>query len=156
MTGLELVALGLLLMTLLPIVYFDITKRTIPDPWIMGLLIAGAGYQIAHRPELATAGHLGLALFGVTAIAVMIGLSARLLKRPSAIGLGDLKFFAAISAWIGFVGATLALAIGAIGAVLWALALSPWQGFDLKREAPLAPFLAIGTLVMFALVSPSP
>lgn len=153
MTGVELVALGVLLLLLLPIVYFDVVERLIPNIWLIVLGGAGFAYQILHAPKIMTAVFTGLGVAATAVLLLAFLWIARVLNRPASIGGGDLKFLVAASAWLGFVGAASAFVLAAIASVLWALAVSPWQGFDLKRELPFAPFLAIGAMAMFAVVS---
>lgn len=153
MSGVELVALGVLLLLFLPIVYFDTTERRIPDLFLVVLLGAGLAYQIARAPRLMAVGQSMLGVLATAVVLFAIILILRALKRPAAIGGGDLKLLVASSAWLGFVGATGAFVLAAVASVLWALAVSPWQGFDLKREMPFAPFLAVGALAMFVVVS---
>lgn len=155
MSGLELVALGVLLLILLPIVYFDVVEQKILNGWLIALGVTGVAYQVIHAPKLMT---LALAVTSVATTAILLLAFLwilKALKRPAAIGGGDLKFLVAASAWLGFVGAAVAFVLAALASVLWALAVSPWQGFDLRRQLPFAPFLAIGALATFVIVGVS-
>jgi prepilin signal peptidase PulO-like enzyme (type II secretory pathway) len=151
MTGGEVIALGVLLLTLLPIVYYDLSQRRIPDLCTLGLASAGLIARVALQPAWRTAVDIAIALTLALVAALALWWGAKALKRADAIGMGDLKFFVAVSIWLGFPGATLMFVVASFGSVLWSLAVAPWQGFNLKRELPFGPFLALGTLIVFCI-----
>ncbi|MCP3731142.1 hypothetical protein M9978_11955 [Sphingomonas sp. MG17] len=73
----------------------------------------------------------------------------KLLKRHGTLGLGDVKFLAAASIWVGFVGATLLFVLASLLALGFTLASAPWRKLDFKAAIPFAPFLAVSLALVF-------
>jgi leader peptidase (prepilin peptidase)/N-methyltransferase len=127
----------------------DIRRGIIPDG--LNLFIAGLGLMKA----VSTGGAAG----GIEAICegVAVGLIFWLLRRLyfiwrkiQGLGLGDVKFLAAVTPWIGIAGIPMLLLIATLTALLTAGSLQ-LAGRDMTRQTslPFGPFLALGLLVTF-------
>jgi prepilin peptidase CpaA len=149
----------------------DIRSRRIPN-WVVAPLIVGGilASAILHGPR-----GLGESILGVVLAAFVMGT----LYRLGGMGMGDVKLFAAIGAWIWPGQLMLALVMtamaGGVMAVIWALCrghfkdsfhgagellFGAWkQGFrphpslaltnPASHSMPYAPAIAIGTIVSF-------
>jgi leader peptidase (prepilin peptidase)/N-methyltransferase len=147
------VAIGVLLLILIPIVQTDLRQRRIPN--VLNAVLAVAGLVLSAF----TAASWRAALIGLIApfavIAVFLGLIAlmKLLRRPGTLGLGDVKFLAAASLWVGFVGSTMVFVVASLLSLAFVLARAPWRPLDLRGAIPFAPFLAAGLLVVYGLAA---
>ncbi|HWK35009.1 A24 family peptidase, partial [Sphingomonas sp.] len=86
-----------------------------------------------------------IALF-LTLIAVM-----KWLRRPGTLGMGDVKFLAAASIWVGFVGSTGVFVVASLLALAFTVARAPWRTPDFRAALPFSPFLAAGLALVFTL-----
>jgi leader peptidase (prepilin peptidase)/N-methyltransferase len=151
MSATSFIALGVLLLILIPIVHFDLQERRIPNA--LNVLLATAGFLF----QTISASSVRAALIGLVApvaiIALFLGLIAimKLLRRQGTLGLGDVKFLAAASLWVGFIGSTAVFVIASLFSVGFIVARSPWRRLDLRGAIPFAPFLAAGLLVVYGL-----
>jgi leader peptidase (prepilin peptidase)/N-methyltransferase len=122
----------------------DFRRGIIPDG--LNLAIAGAGLAKAAVAGGATAGFAA----GAEAIAVgaLFWLFRRLyfaLRRIQGLGLGDVKFLAAATPWVGMAAMPMLLLIAALSALL-AVGGAQLAGQSLTRQTslPFGPFLALG------------
>lgn len=156
MTPVQIIAAGILILILVPIIAIDVRERRIPN-WLNAVLAAaGLAFRAAGAPSLS-------ALFAslippIAIILLFLGLITlmKLLKRPGTLGLGDIKFLAAASIWVGFVGSTLVFVLASLLALAYTLARAPWQRLDLRAAIPFSPFLAASLALIFAAISLSP
>jgi leader peptidase (prepilin peptidase)/N-methyltransferase len=151
MSPLKIIALGVLVLILLPIIAVDVRERRIPNLLNALLAVVGFGFQLATAPTFRAA--LASLIAPVAIIAVFLGLilAMKLLRRRGTLGLGDVKFLAAASIWVGFVGSTLVFVVASLLALLFTLARIPWQKADFRAAIPFSPFLAAGLALIFAL-----
>jgi leader peptidase (prepilin peptidase)/N-methyltransferase len=151
MSALTPIAFGVLLLILIPIVHSDLRARRIPN--LLNALLAVAGLVLSAF----TASGLRAFLLGLIApvaiLVVFLGLIAlmKLLRRPGTLGLGDVKFLAAASLWVGFLGSTMVFIVASLLSVVFVLARAPWRPVNLRGAIPFAPFLAAGLLVVYGL-----
>ncbi|SDT20923.1 prepilin peptidase [Bradyrhizobium canariense] len=127
----------------------DIRRGIIPDG--LNLSIAGLGLVKAVVTGGAMAG-IGAASEGAV-IGLIFWLLRRLyfaLRKIQGLGLGDVKFLAAATPWIGIAGIPMLLLIATLTALAAAGGLQ-LAGRDLTRQTslPFGPFLAIGLLLTF-------
>lgn len=143
--------LGALALLLLPVVVVDIRERRIPNS--VNLAIAALGVlRIAARDRslmagAEAAGQAALAFAAFVALAWIV----RSVRRNATFGMGDIKFLAAAAAWAGVEGSVGVLMLASCAATLAAVAASPWLGFDLRRQMPFGPPLALGLAVVVGL-----
>ena len=154
MTPTTLIAAGVLMLILLPIIVIDLQERRIPN--VLNALLAAAGlvFDAVTAPSLAALLRgLGAA---VAIVLLFVGLIAlmRLLKRPGTLGLGDVKFLGAAGIWVGFVGSTLVFVVASLLALAFTVTRAPWRKLDLKAPIPFSPFLAVGLALIFAISVP--
>jgi leader peptidase (prepilin peptidase)/N-methyltransferase len=150
MTALQTIAVGVLILILLPIITIDVREHRIPNSLNALLAAAGLVFQFAAtRSWSAVLLGLGAACAVIITFLGLIGLM-KLLRRPGTLGLGDVKFLAAASIWVGFVGSTLVFVIAAMLALGYTLASMPWRKVDMRGAIPFSPFLAAGLAFIFA------
>ncbi len=130
----------------------DLRRRILPDP--LNLLLLGLGLAVAtvREPEPSTlAACLAQA---AVAFGLLWGLRALYgrLRGRTGLGLGDVKFVGAATAWIGLEGLPLLILIASTAA-LAALGLAALAGRRLTRafRLPFGPFLAAGLHVALLL-----
>lgn len=150
MHGMEWVFIGLLGLVLVPVAVIDARERRIPNT--LNLLLALLG--LAHAWAIGQSWHTPL-INGAVAVLLLGGSAGviRLISPRSRIGLGDLKFLAAASLWVGWDGSIAVLFLASVLATLVTVAMAPWQGFDLGRMRPFGPMLAAGMLAVVGLLS---
>lgn len=131
----------------------DLRHGIIPN-WL-NLAIAALGLANVVVTEGATAA------FTAMASAVLVGAVFWLLQRlyfalrhVDGLGLGDVKFLAAATIWVGTTGIPTLLLIAALAALAVAGGLQ-LAGHEMKRQTsiPFGPFLALGLLLTSALQS---
>mgnify|MGYP001556168949 FL=1 len=153
MAGINLVFIGLLGLLLVPVAVIDARERRIPN--LLNALLAVLG--LAHAWALGQSWHaISLALTNAAIAVALLGGSAwimRLISPRARIGLGDLKFLAAASLWVGWDGSIAVLFLASLLATAMTLALAPWQGLNLGRMRPFGPMLAVGMLAVVGLLS---
>jgi len=150
MSAIEIVASGILLLVLVPIVAFDLRERRIPNDLNLALGASGLAFRIVAAPDWTAVGMALVAPVAVIATLLALTGAMKLLRRPGTLGLGDVKFLAAASLWVGFVGATLVFVVASLLALLFTLARMPWRRLDLRAAIPFGPFLAVGLMLTFA------
>jgi leader peptidase (prepilin peptidase) / N-methyltransferase len=127
----------------------DIRRGIIPDG--LNVSIAGLGLVKAVVAGGAMAG------IEVACEGAVIGLTFWLLRRLyfawrkiQGLGLGDVKFLAAATIWIGIAGIPTLLLIATLTALAAAGSLQlAGRGMTRQTSLPFGPFLAIGLLVTF-------
>lgn len=156
MTG-DLVPLALVLAPLpltVPMAVIDLRRRIIPDGLNLALLITGLALTAWRDPE-----GLGVAMRGAEAALafgfgwVVRALHARLRGRIG-LGLGDVKFLGAATAWTGLAQVPLLILVASLAALL-AIGLATLSGrrIGATTRVPFGPFLALGLHVTLALGS---
>ena len=129
--------------------FIDVRRGIIPD--VHNLAIACLG--------LTRAVVAGSALAGVEAVAeaLAIGIIFCLfrhfyfvVRKIQGLGLGDVKFLAAATPWVGIAGIPMLLLVAALSALI-AIGGMQISGQKLTRQTslPFGPFLAIGLLIAF-------
>lgn len=149
MPATTLIALGVLLLILIPIVRSDLRERRIPNALNALLAIAGLALQCFTAPSF-SAVLIGL-IAPVAVIGLFLGVIAlmKLLRRPGTLGLGDVKFLAAASLWVGFIGSTAVFVVASLLSLMFVLIRMPWRKVDLRSAIPFAPFLAAGLVLIY-------
>lgn len=150
MSGLEIIAAGVLVLLLMPIILFDVRERRIPNGLNAGLAVTGLAFRAVTAPSWTAWFMSLLAPFAIIAMFLSLITVMKLLRRPGTLGLGDVKFLAAASIWVGFVGTTLVFVLASLLALLFTLARAPWRKLDLKAAIPFGPFLAVSLALIFA------
>lgn len=148
MDGFDFIALGLLVLLLLPIVLIDLRESRIPNVWNLALGVVGLGQAVARAPELMT---LAVALTQGAITFLMLGGIAWLIQKVdhnARIGWGDLKFLTAASLWVGVQGSLIVLVLACLVELVPKLALSPWRGMKWREMRPFGPALAVGLLAV--------
>jgi leader peptidase (prepilin peptidase)/N-methyltransferase len=148
MNGLDFIALGVLVLLLLPITLIDLRESRIPNICNLALAAAGLCQAMIRAPELMT---LAVALAQAALTFLVLAGTAWLMQRidrNARIGWGDLKFLTAASLWVGVQGALIVLVLASILALAASLALAPWRGVRLREMQPFGPALALGLLVV--------
>lgn len=150
MTPIEIVAAGTLLLLLPPVILIDLRERRIPNLLNALLAATGLAFVMFTAPSwravlTALAAPLAVLTMFLALIWVM-----KLLRRRGTLGLGDVKFLAAASIWVGFVGTTLVFVVASLLALIFTLARAPWRRIDFKTAIPFGPFLAVSLALVFA------
>lgn len=151
MRPVTLIAAGVLVLILVPIVAVDVRERRIPNLLNAALAATGIAFQAAVSPSIAAL--LRGMIAPIAIIVLFLGLVGlmKLLRRPGTLGLGDIKFLAAASIWVGFVGSTLVFVLASLLALLFTVGTGPWRKLDLRAAIPFSPFLSVGLALVFAL-----
>jgi leader peptidase (prepilin peptidase)/N-methyltransferase len=129
----------------------DFRHGIIPD-WL-NLAIAALGLINAVITDGATAAFTAIAMAGL--VGWLFWSFQRLyvrLRHVEGLGLGDVKFLAAATIWVGVTGVPTLLLVAALAALGVAGALQ-LAGHEMKRQTsiPFGPFLALGLLLTPAL-----
>lgn len=143
---------------LLALCIIDLRRYQLPDP----LNTAFGGLGLAFH-LLSPYGFLPLvSLSSAALLSAGLFLGLRWLfwkyRHVEALGLGDVKFIAAASMWVGLDGIFWAIALGAISTICVAAVLH-YQSSSLSkrsiliRRVPFGPGLIAGTVIVFALMS---
>jgi leader peptidase (prepilin peptidase)/N-methyltransferase len=152
MGGLGIISIGLLFLLSIPIVSTDLKQRRIPNIWNLALAVVGLAMDLVRSPHLQTLGVAALDCGATVALFAGVMLLMHVLKRPAGLGIGDVKFLAAASLWVGFGGAAILFILASLLTVITALAVAPWKGLDLKSHRPFGPMLAASLLAVMLFV----
>jgi leader peptidase (prepilin peptidase)/N-methyltransferase len=138
-----LLAVGVLLVALVPVVVVDVRRRIVPDIVVLPAAALALALHIAAEPSrwwVPVAAALGAA----GAVTLLWAL------RPDAMGLGDAKLALLMGAALG--GAVVvALVAGFLAGALVGLGLVARRGWTARRATiPFAPCLAAGCVVAVA------
>jgi leader peptidase (prepilin peptidase)/N-methyltransferase len=130
----------------LVIAVIDAETMRVPDVLVMplagaGLVVNGLGIFESIVDSL-----LGVAL-GFSAFWLLRFMATRIAGRE-AMGLGDVKLFAALGAWLGWQWLLLALFIASLIGSLVGLGLRVAHRFETGRPIPFGPFLIFGAAVV--------
>src|SRR5215469_9563094 len=121
-------------------------------------LLCGSLALIDYRrgiiPDVLNLAVGGLGLAKAVVVAAIFWLFRRLyfvLRKIQGLGLGDVKFLAAATPWVGIAGIPMLLLIAALSALL-AIGGAQLAGQRLSRQTslPFGPFLALGLLSTLA------
>ena len=128
----------------------DLRHGIIPDA--LNLAVAGLGVAKTAVEGGATAGLV--AITELIAVAAAFWLFRRLyfaLRKVHGLGLGDVKFLAAATPWVGITGIPTLLLVAALTALL-VIGSMQLAGQQLTRQSslPFGPFLALGLLSTLA------
>ena len=129
----------------LPIALIDLRRRIIPDGLNLALLLAGLAFVAVRDPSLDAV----LARAGEATLAFALGWSLRALyarlRGQTGLGLGDVKFLGAATAWTGLEPLPILILI-ASGTALASLGLAALAGrrIGATTRLPFGPFLALG------------
>ncbi len=128
----------------LPLAVIDVRTRRLPNRLTGAAFVAVTGLVGLER-HFGDAWRRGL----LAAVAsVLIYLLAHLLSRGG-VGMGDVKFAAAIGMWSGSISwscAAVAVEFAWMSAALVAMALLALRRTTLRSSLPFGPFMAIGVL----------
>jgi prepilin signal peptidase PulO-like enzyme (type II secretory pathway) len=152
MDGLGLIALGILVLLLIPIVAADLGRRRIPHLWTWALGIAGLAFDLIRDPSFAGFAYaLGqAAMVLLVAVAAMAALAR--LGRAGHAGAGDARLLVAGSLWVGLEGTALVIVAAGLALGLATL-IERARGRGRWSEArPFAPMLAGGLLLTTVLL----
>jgi leader peptidase (prepilin peptidase) / N-methyltransferase len=151
-----LVAALLPLPLTLPLAVIDLRRRILPDPLTLALFAAGLGVTAFDDPHLE--GVLTRAAEAALAYALAWGLRAlhARLRGRIGLGLGDVKFLAAATAWTGLAQLPLVILVASLAALL-ALGLAALSGrrIGAATRLPFGPFLALGLHAALLLAPPA-
>lgn len=125
----------------------DLRHGIIPD-WL-NLAIAALGVANIVVTDGVAVAFSAMAMAGL--VGVLFWLLQRLyfrLRHVDGLGLGDVKFLAASTMWVGVAGVPTLLLIAAVAALSVAGGLQ-FAGHEMKRQTsiPFGPFLALGLIV---------
>ncbi|MCA6110016.1 prepilin peptidase [Bradyrhizobium cenepequi] len=128
----------------------DFRRGIIPDGLNLAIAILGIAQATIFGNQTDAFGALGEA----AAVAVIFLLLRRLyflLRQTEGLGLGDVKFLAAATTWVGITGIPILLLIATLMA-LAAVGGLQLAGRQMKRHTslPFGPFLALGLLLTLA------
>ncbi|ODP37706.1 prepilin peptidase [Sphingomonas turrisvirgatae] len=149
MDMIEIVAAAMLLLLLVPITVVDLRVRRIPNSLNVMLATTGIGFRMLTAPNWQSLAWALAAPIAIIALFLALIGVMKLLRRRGTLGLGDVKFLAAASLWVGFVGTTLVFVCASLLALLFTLARTPWRKLDLKAAIPFGPFLAVSLALIF-------
>jgi leader peptidase (prepilin peptidase) / N-methyltransferase len=153
MDAYDLVALGVLVIVLLPIAHFDLTQTRIPNWANLVLGVAGLAINLVTAPDWRTLLLDAVRILGVAAVFITAGWLVTRWRPNARIGAGDIKFLMAAAPWVGFAGTfyVFALACGILLAVsVSQAAFAPAAG-DLWRPRPFGPMLCVALVLIFLL-----
>jgi len=131
----------------------DLDHFIIPDRFTLGGCVAGfiacaVDPKLTPYPTPLAAVSWSMASAVIAALGLMaVAWLGTLLFKKEAMGMGDVKFLAAICAFLGFFSAFWTLAVGsAIGSVL-GVALILWQRGAWGTRIPFGPFLGLAAIL---------
>lgn len=141
---------------LLALAAIDWREFRLPDFLTLPLIAAGLAVQYALAPasplsvgpDSLLAGVIGAVAGGLFMLAVRWAYAA--LRHREGIGLGDAKLFAAIGAWVGWLGLPSVLLVAALAGL--AAALVRYGGKEKLRaddRVPFGTFLCLGTWIVW-------
>jgi leader peptidase (prepilin peptidase)/N-methyltransferase len=149
MTPIEIIAAGVLVLILTPIIVIDVRERRIPNGLNALLAATGLGFRAVTASSWSALLSSLVAPLAVLAMFLALIAAMKWLRRPGTLGLGDVKFLAAASIWVGFVGSTLVFVVASLLALAFTLACAPWRKLNLRAAIPFSPFLALSLALIF-------
>lgn len=149
MDGLSVIALGVLVLLLTPIVVRDLSGRPVSDRWILALGAAGAAYDLIREPSWSNVLWTGLQVAVVFAILAVAFLILSRFARSWTVGLGDGKFLLVACPWVGLEGTVALLVLAGMSlAVVAALSPAPAEGGRWSGARSFTPMLAAGLFLV--------
>lgn len=145
---LKIVRYLMLLAVLYPIALEDAREKTIPNRWLVYILVCrGALFaaEIVCFPDLAIE-NIKFTLFG-GAVSGIIFFAAYVLSRH-AIGMGDVKLITVIGMCLGFRATYMVMIVSLIFSAFYGGVMVLRKKKSMKDEIAFAPFLAAGTLIV--------
>lgn len=137
----------ILAIALVPIAMIDKEEKRIPNKAILGLLIARAVLLII---ELVLYSEVRLALLTSVGLGFLLGggilLIAYAVSRGG-IGMGDVKLFAVVGAYVGSHSVAACLLFSMTLAAIYSCVMMLRKKLTAKDEIPLGPFAAVGTII---------
>lgn len=119
---------------------YDLKYRLLPDRWIILLAAAALLWQISsYAPVSLLDGLLGAAVLALLSGVVW-------LINRDAIGLGDMKLFAALGLYVGLSVSVHIVIRGVFAAFFAAVVLLLLKKVGRKSELPFVPFLFLGAV----------
>lgn len=142
-------AVGVLAALTIYAAMIDIRSLIIPDTANLAIFGSGLTASVFLSTVDPTSAFLASVLGGASVLAIY--LAFRSYRGYDGLGLGDVKFIAAASTWIGVEGLPLALLISSMSALIF-VAVQMMFGFtfDRGRPIPFGPFLGMGFLLVAA------
>lgn len=141
----------ILFASLFLIAWIDQKNKRIPNRILKFLLAVRAALLI---PEWLTFPDLGTALLISALLGALLGggllLFAHLLSKGG-LGMGDVKLFAVIGAYLGSGSIMSAVFLSVMSSAVYSAAMLIVKKIKLKEEIPFAPFIFIGIILTMAL-----
>jgi len=141
---------GALCLLCISLALVDLRQGIIPDA--LNLAVAGLGLAKTAVEGGATAGLVAITgLIAVAAVFWLFRLFYFTLRKAQGLGLGDVKFLAAATPWVGITGIPALLLVAALTALL-VIGSMQLSGHRMTRQSslPFGPFLALGLLSTLA------
>jgi leader peptidase (prepilin peptidase)/N-methyltransferase len=151
----ETAAIFILAPVLVAIIDIDLRYKIIPDSLNLAILLTGIAAlginaMMAARPadfimEQGAPAFGGMLLYGLGSL--LLRQTAQVIMKREAMGLGDIKFFAAAGFWLGFnanAAATLMIVSGLSGIILALI----WKKRTGEAEVPFGPSLIIAFIAV--------
>ena len=146
----EAAAMAILCFLALGLAVMDAETMVLPDTFTLPGIVLGILWSAARVPGDGTQRlrAAGISLLWATAAAMLI-LAIRavywLVKKREGMGLGDVKLFAMLAAWLGPENALLIFFLAVVSGALYGI-LSLWLQRGASHRVPLGSFLCIGAI----------
>lgn len=137
---------GILLVSLIVIVFIDIDFHRIPNVMVVSTSVIGALLLPVLNPR--TIADAGLGLLCGAGVMLFWSFFGRWLFKKECLGAGDIKLAILAGIFLGLPGIVLALFISFILAGVIGGGLVLFKGLKMDGHLPYAPFLAAGTLTV--------
>lgn len=127
----------------------DLRNLTIPNTFSLASLIGALAY--ASVSSQAACFHILGGGIGFTSF-VALSFAFKHIRHYEGLGLGDAKFMAGAGTWVGWQGLPLLILIASLSALLYVAACRLLTGqYNRMARLPFAPFLSLGTLIVWFL-----
>ena len=139
---------GFFLLLMLPLMAFDGRYQLLPDPLVYPLLWSGILCALLDLSILT----IELSVWGVVVaygVMLMLYIGGYIRYRHEAMGRGDLKFAAAIGAWLGLDWVIMHLFLSAVMALLWIILIYGFNRKSPRKTIPFGPFLGISGIILY-------
>lgn len=139
----HLTAVGVLGLLTVYAVVMDIRHLIIPDSVNLAIFVSGMVTSLV-LPNMNPGSALAAAAIGATFMS-LVQAGFRLYRGYDGLGLGDVKFIAAASMWIGLEGLPFALLVASASALIYlTIRRVVDTTYSVAQPIPFCPFLAIG------------